>query len=155
MKESWKTIKEFNGRFKVSESGKVWDEKERRILKTTRKNGTKEVFLCVPIDELVASAFIENPNGYNNVCHINGDSTNDNAYNLKWVEDEVKKNHARDNDYVVAKFDMENNYVESFKNATEASKSLGVSHSSIVNCLNGKRKSAYRFKWRYVAKSKI
>jgi hypothetical protein len=50
------------------------------------------------VHRLVAEAFVENPNGYRFVRHIDGDLTNNHAVNLEWVAeggDEELFNHPR------------------------------------------------------------
>ena len=39
------------------------------------------------LHELVAVAFVSNPNGFKKVKHINGDKSCNRADNLEWVED--------------------------------------------------------------------
>lgn len=38
------------------------------------------------VHELVAEAFVPNPNNYKNIEHIDGNKLNNNANNLRWVK---------------------------------------------------------------------
>lgn len=42
-----------------------------------------------------------------------------------------------------------NNIIKEWTGAKEAAKELGISQGHITNCCQGKRKTAYGFKWRY------
>ena len=38
------------------------------------------------IHQLVAKAFVPNPNGYKNIMHKNGNKKDNRAVNLEWIE---------------------------------------------------------------------
>lgn len=42
------------------------------------------------IHRLVAEHFVENPNHYRNVCHVDGDHFNNHKDNLKWISDKER-----------------------------------------------------------------
>lgn len=103
--EIWKPIKGYEGSYEVSNQGRV------RSLDRDIKNGSRVLrfkgvilksalygrgYLCVVLSKeatpqtklihnLVAHAFLPNPKNYNFVKHIDGDITNNNASNLKFV----------------------------------------------------------------------
>lgn len=104
--EEWKSIKGYEGLYEVSNLGNVkslgrkiqlpnggvyW--KPIKILKqNTDKCGYKYVSLTDAIGrlkskkvhQLVATAFIENANNYNQINHIDEDKTNNCVNNLEW-----------------------------------------------------------------------
>lgn len=97
MDEIWKDIKGYEGLYQVSNIGRIKSFHKRyknpRILKThTRVNGY--IFIClhkedgskftVDVHRLVAQAFVENPNNYKYVLHLDDDQTNNVYTNLKW-----------------------------------------------------------------------
>ncbi len=47
-----------------------------------KQENMKEIY----VHELVAKAFVPNPNNYPYVEHIDGDRTNNHANNLRWTE---------------------------------------------------------------------
>lgn len=105
MQEVWKDIKDFEGLYVVSNTGKVksmerfvmnnggLQRKHERILKSNiTKSGYKMVILCKEgktypksVHRLVAEAFIPNPDNKPNVDHIDTNPSNNNVDNLRWV----------------------------------------------------------------------
>lgn len=100
-KEVWRDIKNYEGLYEVSNFGNVRSLKFGKIkyLKPANngfgyyhvilcKNGQKKYF---KVHRLVANAFIENPNGYNEINHIDEDKTNNKVENLEWCTHKYNK----------------------------------------------------------------
>lgn len=72
------------------------------------------------------------------------------AYNYYWCytgeTPEFKKYRTKRK---VCQYDLNCNFIREFENAAEAGRSLGKDNCAIVECCNGKRKSAYKFIWKY------
>lgn len=49
----------------------------------------------------------------------------------------------------VDQFDLDGNYIQTFISTREAQRALGANSSHISSCCRGKRKTAYKFIWRY------
>ena len=157
MQEIWKEIKGLEGAYEISNKGNFRDATTKEKLSTRNSLGYKRIVLK-PFEELidrnVAIAFIDNPNGYQFIKHIDGDILNNKIGNLKWVDEKPlpKKLYGSGIAYEIGKFDLNNIYIESFKSVSAAGKSLGKSHTAISECVNGNRKIAYGFKWKYLLK---
>lgn len=96
MEENWKDINGYEGRYQISDLGRVrsfaHDKINGRLLSMrANKQGYYYVSLakhCVmksfKIHRLVAKAFIPNPNNYLCVDHIDRDKSNNKPDNLRW-----------------------------------------------------------------------
>lgn len=93
MEEIWKDIEGYEGKYKISNYGKVKSLKNNIILKETISN-SKYLYVTLynlngkqkkhTIHRLVAQAFIPNSNEYLVVNHIDGNKTNNKMDNLEW-----------------------------------------------------------------------
>jgi hypothetical protein len=86
--EQWKEIKGYEGYYEVSNTGLIKSSKGiRKVRKrkyisiTLVKQG---VFKTHTVHRLVAIAFIENPNNYECVMHIDNNPHNNCVDNLQW-----------------------------------------------------------------------
>jgi len=74
---------------------------------------------------------------------------------VTWDENNKRANSDRKNGInnkvskSVNKLDSNKNIIETFYSAAEAGRAIGKNYSSISNCCNGKRKTAYGFNWEY------
>ena len=115
----WKPIPRYEGRYEVSNTGLI-KSVDRVII---RVDGMKQTWRGHPMKQrhnadgylitdlaygtgghgkstitlvhrCVAMAFIENPNGYRTVNHIDGNKENNNVSNLEWLNDSDNQKHA-------------------------------------------------------------
>lgn len=116
MKEEWKDIKEFEGLYQVSNTGKVKsldrtvirkdgviaNYKECILKGRVMRNGYLAIFLSKNgkyksyyIHRLVAEAFIPNLDNLPEIDHIDTDKTNNGVENLRWVTHVENMNNPR------------------------------------------------------------
>lgn len=112
MKEQWKPVKGFEGKYIVSNLGNVMSL-PRTILnrlgreytvdgftlsKRISDTGYENVYLgnsaSKSVHRLVAEAFVQNPNRFSEVNHIDGNKKNNCASNLEWVTHSENIKHA-------------------------------------------------------------
>jgi hypothetical protein len=107
MRETWRMIAGYDGLYRVSNMGNVRSIRGHtpKILSTFRnnygyiavclcKNGTKKNHL---IHRLVAETFIENPNNFPEINHINHLPFDNTVSNLEWCDHKYNMNHRRRN----------------------------------------------------------
>lgn len=102
----WKEIPFSEGRFSISDEGKIWDHQENKhrniflsatgyalasIKTTDGRTKTKKVH------QLVADAFIPNHLNYKEINHIDCDKTNNHFTNLEWCSRGYNIKHAYTN----------------------------------------------------------
>lgn len=150
----WKSIKEWEGLYSINENGDIKNDKTGklivgdinncgyyRVCLYDKQNNRKQRYFR---HRLVAMHFLDNPNNYEQVNHIDGDKTNNNVNNLEWVS-------ARDNDlhcmkvlksrpYKPYKVVYANGEVVVYETKSELATILGVTITTIKHYLHGKSK---------------
>lgn len=100
MQEEFKIIEGFEN-YEISNLGNVKNSKTDRILKPNKNkrgyhnvdiNGKKKL-----IHQLVALAFLQNPNNWKHVDHINNDTLDNNINNLRWCSIQQNNRNQRIN----------------------------------------------------------
>lgn len=92
------------------------------------------------VAKITASAFVENPNGYSNVRHKDGDVNNNHYTNLEWCDSRATRAVIRTDEY---------GNVTRYSSAKEAAKKTGTNIKHIFYaCTNGKTRKAGK-EWRY------
>lgn len=171
-------------RYTVDERGRVYSLISERYLKP---NITKSGYCSVElfdnngkskrllIHRLVATAFIPNPNNYNEVNHKDENPSNNHVDNLEWCTHKYNMNygngaktrHSKINYHSekmkaaqrrngiktrkpVLQFTKDGNFIMRYDSALEASKATGANYSHIGECCNGKRyKTVGGFIWKF------
>lgn len=110
------------------------------------KNGKAKTFA---VHQLVATAFIPNPNSLPEVNHKWGIKTDNRASELEWVSYSENLVHAYKtglNKRVkqVNQCDLQGNFIRTWESQREAERQLNINQRSISYCCLGKRKTAGR-----------
>lgn len=107
MQEIWKPIKNYEGLYSASNTGKIKSlhYKHKNMEKTLNlskqscgylkvelyKNGKSKIYY---VHRLIAETFIQNPDNLPQVNHIDGNKLNNNVNNLEWVTASQNQIHA-------------------------------------------------------------
>ena len=172
--ELWKDIKGYDGRYQVSDMGRVRNasgqiltpkKHNRGYLHVVLFNGGKEPKSFL-VHRLVANEFLPKEDGRPFVNHINEDRTDNRAENLEWCtqKENMRKHfsiHKEENNSLgrpvsnlklVEQVSPNGCTVKVWKFIAEIHRELGYNSTSIKECCEGKRKTAYGYKWRYAIK---
>lgn len=161
MKEIWKDCKGYEGKYQVSNLGRVWSIGSQKYLNgSIDKDGYIQVCLTAKngkakkerVHRLVALTFLSNPKGLPQVNHIDENKENNCVDNLEWTSIKDNANHgtrnkriSKANSIPVYCFELD----KTFYGAREAERELGINHSSIGKACQGKQKTAGGYLWEY------
>ena len=162
LKEIWRPVVGYEDLFEVSTRGRVRSKKTGKIKIASKGAGgyvkikiTKNYSQrLLSVHRLVAEAFLEKPDGKNEVNHKDGDKTNNCADNLEWVTKSENMNHAyrtglqRTTRNGKVKSVVCLNDGKFFGTISEASEYYGVSKSQIYWCCR-RESSKCKVRFRY------
>lgn len=172
--EIWKDIKDYEGLYQVSNKGRI-KSLERRCktakgsrlvpekiyaqtldtygypIVTLHKNGKRKT---MTIHRLVANAFIENPNNYSSVNHIDENKMNNSINNLEWCTTQYNnefgtrtKRIRETQQKAIYQCDLDGNIIREWEGMGIMSRETGYDQGLISRVCNNKRKTAYGYKW--------
>ena len=174
LEEIWKPITGYNGRYEISNFGRVKSyAQDRNAGKIKIGNPTHKGYLTIllydgngskkwyPIHRLVAAEFLSNPNHLEQVNHKDENKKNNRVDNLEWCSNDYNVNYGTRNERAaesnkccettslkVCSVD-ENGSIEYFDSIGEAERQTGCSHSNIVRTLKGRSSHCGKKQWFY------
>ena len=151
-----------NGDYAVTIDGEVISIKSNKSLRShDNGHGYKTVCLCIDgkpkhyyVHRLVASAFVDNPNDYPEVNHIDEDRGNNRAENLEWCTSKYNKNYGRRAERFGRRRGRPVVCLETgqvFYSSGDAGRNMGIRREDIHACCTGYRNthSAGGYHWAF------
>lgn len=153
MEEEWRPVKGYEGLYEVSNMGRVKSlhAPQGIILKqgtysngymgaNLSKDGTTNMKL---VHRLVAIAFIQNPNNYEEVNHKDGNKKNNTVDNLEWCTRSYNLKHAYSHK-LMSKNEQKKSVIlykryGEYDSITEAAEALGVAPGTLSNAIHKKQ----------------
>lgn len=158
MKEEWKDIKEYEGIYEVSNFGKV---RSLKFGKVKIRNGYKDSNGYLQIDlwnkgkkrmflihRLVAQAFLNNPNNYEEVNHMDKNIENNSVYNLEYCN-RIYNVRYGNRTKKINQYDLQGNFIKEWASSKDIERQLHFPSSTIKACCNGKFKTSHNYIWKY------
>lgn len=134
---------------------------QRCIVHLYKRPGKRK---AITVHRLVACAFIENPNNYSSIDHIDGDPMNNHVSNLRWCTNTINMNNPITRSRIslskkgkyntpksmpVAQI-MNGELINTFPSIMEATRH-GFTHSSVHQCCRGKLRHHKGFEWMFLS----
>ena len=155
--EKWKPIKGYEGIYEISDMGRIKglgfkkDKSSKRFKKgllqvSINKSGYQSVNLTDRsskvkthlVHQLVAKHFVNNPNNYNIVDHINTNKADNRHFNLKWVTQLENINNDKTKGKMIIPvivLDKNGSIISNGLGIVETAKNIGVSNDFLTNLL--------------------
>lgn len=179
MEEEWRDIPTLNGRYQVSNFGRVRSVNhlvvrpqgnymaKGRLIKGKLNRKTGYISLCywvagereyIYVHRAVALAFLPNPNNLPFVNHKDENPQNNHVDNLEWCTHEYNCNYGTSKSrmidkmrkYAVYQCTLEGRVIALFASINEAARFMGVNSSLISRACRGQSESVKGFRWSFV-----
>ena len=159
MEEIWKPIKGYEGKYEASSFGRVKSLIHNQILRpAVNQNGYMHLSLCCKdkrVHRVIAETFVDNPQNYRDVNHIDGNPLNNTAENLEWVshsQNEIHKVYELGTPGKLIRpmrkvFCVETG--KTYRSISEACRELGIKTNHISEACTGKISQTCGYHWRY------
>jgi hypothetical protein len=171
MYEIWKDIKEYEGKYQVSNLGNVrslnYNKTNTVKLLKTYTNKNKYVYVTLGqnntyrVHRLVAEAFIPNPDNLPYINHKDENPSNNHVDNLEWCTQKYNVNYGNclikrskhfinyeKYSYKVDVYNLNNEFIETLPSISECCRKYNLkSKSKVIACCNGGTFRKNRNKW--------
>lgn len=165
--ENWKDIKGYEGRYQVSDLGRVkslnYNKTGKERIKKAAKGSCGYVIVTLSnggklkgflVHRLVAEAFLPNPDRLPQVNHKDEDKTNNAVSNLEWCDRKYNINYGTGTERMkvskgktVYQYTMDGTLVCVYPSAKEAGRQTGYAQTHISACCRGKQNCYKGFIW--------
>ena len=173
MEEISKDVDGYEGRYKVSNTGKVIGTRKfkspsrKYLVQVEDKYGYLRVCLFkngkrtnALVHRLVANAFLPKVSGKEQINHLDENKKNNRLENLEWVDKRENSNYGTRNARIsksklntnckkVIQFDKNLNEVMVWPSICEVKRKLGYETAAISRCCLGKQETSYGYIWRH------
>lgn len=178
MEEVWKDIEGYEGKYQVSNLGRVRSlprpktsrnahgeftfTTKPKILKAFEQNGGYQRIsfgkgkdkVAIFVHRLVAQAFIPNPDNLPHINHKDENPKNNRADNLEWCNAEYNNSYGNHIErckrhQAVEQLTIDGQFIQRFNSIKEAAEATGCRATSIQGCCKGRFKSSLGYRWRY------
>ena len=158
-----KPIKGYDGLYEISDTGVIHNLKTGNELHgNVNSYGYRVVRLCkdgkpkdFKLHQLLATTFIQNPNNYRCINHIDGNKLNNFLDNLEWCTRAYNNQHAREQlslDFsrkAVVQSTLDGKFIAVWRSPSIAAHYINGEQLLISACCKGTATTAYGCKWKY------
>ena len=155
--EQWKTIIE-HPFFEVSNYGRLRKIKTGYILRCAHREGYvhfntrhEGIVLKSTVHRLVCKYFIDNPNNYDCVNHINCNRSDNHYLNLEWCTKQMNTDHAVNLGRIPRRAVINTKTGEVLRSAYALANHLGWTKSKVKHILTGRVKT--KIDWEYLTQT--
>jgi len=166
-RDDMKDIEGYEDRYAITEDGQVWSYYSKSFiyqrtnnkgykLVRLKKNGQQKLY---SVHQLVAKAFIPNPNDYKEINHIDENKSNNSVSNLEWCthQQNMRSGSCYERSAETQRKTHPNRKavicVETqkiYSSMKEAQRETGIDNATISRCCNHKCKTAGGFHWEFI-----
>ena len=179
--EEWRAVVGYEGLYQVSNLGRVmslerYDRAKKfwpRRIRVLSHDSDGYLVVCLykdgakktcKVHRLVAQAFIDNPNNYPEVNHIDENKKNNCVENLEWATAKENTNYgtararksAKQKNNVhpcpVIQKTLDGMEVARYASCSDIPRLTKFKRTGVVECLRGRIQTAYGYKWEYATK---
>lgn len=162
--EIWKDIENYEGLYQISNFGRVksFHNPNKPLIMSQSLGRTQDYYSITltkkhqknrqsfSVDKLVAQAFVENPNNYSEINHIDENTKNNKADNLEWVTHSQNIQHSiYRQSYPVIQYTKNGIEVNRFPSLAEAQRQTGIPRTNISSSIK-RNGTAGGFVWKFV-----